>query len=183
MNTVSNVSTGKPRVAGAIFCAPVGTTLPTDATTQLDAAFKAMGYCSEDGLTNTFSPETTAIKDWGGDPVLVVTESRDDTFKFTMIESLNVDVLKAVYGDDNVTGTLAAGITISANSGDLGSHAWVIDMQMRDGALKRIVIPEASVSELGDIEYTGTDAVGYETTLECMPDADGNKHYEYILRA
>ena len=55
MPTVSNVSTGKPNVAGAIFCAPIGTTLPTDTTTTLDAAFKEMGYAAEDGVVNTNS--------------------------------------------------------------------------------------------------------------------------------
>ena len=182
-NTVTNVSAGKPKVTGAIFCAPLGTTLPTDATTALDNAFKAMGYCSDDGLTNSNSPDTTDIKAWGGDTVLVVTESRDDTFQFTMIEALNVDVLKSVYGDTNVTGTLSTGITIKATSEELEDKAWAIDIAMRDGAMKRIVIPCAKVSELGDIQYTDTDAVGYETTLNCMPDASGVKHYEYIIRS
>ena len=182
-NTVTNVSAGKPKVSGAIFCAPVGTTLPTDATTALDAAFKAMGYCSDDGLTNSNSPDTTDIKAWGGDTVLIVTESREDTFQFTMIEALNMDVLKSVYGDSNVTGALSTGITIKATSEEVEEKAWAIDIAMRDGALKRIVIPSAKVSELGDIQYTDTDAVGYKTTLTCLPDASGVKHYEYIIRS
>lgn len=47
-------------------------------------------------------------------------------------------------------------------------------------AVKRIVIPSASVSEVADIVYKDDDAVGYETTLKTTPDTDGQTHYEYI---
>ena len=36
MPNVENVTTGKPKVGGAVYRAPVGTTLPTDATTALN---------------------------------------------------------------------------------------------------------------------------------------------------
>ena len=49
-NTATNVSTGKPSKSGAIFFAPLGTSLPTSADETKDAAFVALGYVSEDGL-------------------------------------------------------------------------------------------------------------------------------------
>lgn len=46
-NTASYVSTGKPGVAGGVWVAPLGTTLPTDATTALDTTkFTCLGYVS-----------------------------------------------------------------------------------------------------------------------------------------
>lgn len=182
MADVSNVSAGKPKVAGAVAVAPLGTALPTDATTALNAAFASLGYCSDDGLVNSNSPETTDIKAWGGDTVLNIQESKDDTFQFTLIEVMNVNVLKAVYGSDNVTGTLADGITITANSDEAAVQSWAIDMVLRDGAVKRIVIPNGKVSDVGDITYSDDEAIGYETTITCMPDSAGNTHYEYIKR-
>ena len=47
-----NVSAGKPKIGGAVWVAPVGTELPTDTAGSLNAAFKDLGYCSDDGVTN-----------------------------------------------------------------------------------------------------------------------------------
>ena len=182
-NTATNVTAGKPKVGGAIYRAPIGTTLPTDATTTLDNAFVCLGYVSEDGLTNDNSPESEDIKAWGGDTVLTLQTSKEDTFGFTLIEALNIEVLKTIYGDDNVTGTLATGITVKANNKELDEYVWAIDMVLRGGALKRIVIPDGKVSEVGTITYADGDAVGYETTLGTSPDDQGNTHYEYIQKS
>lgn len=181
-NTVTNVSAGKPKKSGAIYRAALGSTLPTDASGTLDAAFKALGYVSEDGLTNDNSPASEDIRAWGGDVVLTVQTEKNDTFHFTLLEALNVEVLKAVYGDDNVTGTTLAnnGLAVTANGNDQEDACWVFDMILRGGVLKRIVLPDAKISELGEISYTDSDAIGYEITLSCMPDASGNTHYEYI---
>lgn len=66
------VTTGKPKVAGAIYRAPAGTTLPTSAEEALNSAFVELGFVSENGVSNSNTPDTDNIKAWGGAVVLVV---------------------------------------------------------------------------------------------------------------
>lgn len=180
---VGNVSTGKPSVSGGIWIADSGTTPPTDATTALGGSFTALGYVSEDGLVNSNSPESDTGKAWGGDIVITYQTEKSDTFQFTLIGSKDVDVLEAVYGSANVSGTLSNGITVTANATEAEEHVWVFEMVMRDNTYKRIVVPAGKVTEVGDITYTDQDIVGYELTVQAFPDSSNNTHYEYIVEA
>ena len=183
MAKAKNVTAAKPKVGGAVWRAPLGTALPKNATDQLNEAFKSLGYISEDGVTNSNSPSSESTSAWGGDTVLNTQGEKPDTYKFNLIEAMNSEVLKAVYGDDNVAGDLEAGITIKANSDPQQECAWVIDMMLKDNAKKRIVIPDAAVTEVGDITYADKSPVGYETTISAVPDDENNTHYEYLISA
>ena len=185
-NTSTNVSAGKPNVSGAIWWAPKGTTLPTSATASLNQAFRALGYVSDDGLKNKNTPSSDDVKAWGGDVVLTTQTEKSDEFEFTLIESLNVDVLKAIYGSDNVSGSLSTGITVRANSKEVEAASWVIDTIMTGGVLKRTVIEAGKLAELGDIVYKDNEPIGYEVTLKALPGSaafDGDTHKEYIVEA
>ena len=182
-NTATNVSVGKPKTTGGIWRAPLGTTLPTDASTALAAAFVSLGYIANGGVTNSNTMESDEYKAWGGDVVLTYQTEKTDTFAFGLIESLNPDVLETVYGEDNVSGTLATGITVRANAADLTEYVYVIEQVLRGGALKRIVIPDGKVSEIGEIVYQDEEVINYQVTITAMAGADGDTHKEYIKAA
>ena len=185
MSTQANVSTGKPKIGGAVYRAPLGTTLPTDATTALNSAFVNLGYVSEDGMTNSNTASTDSVKAWGGDIVANLQTEKPDNWSGTFIEALNAEVLKATYGDDNVSGALSTGITVRANAKVLPVASWVIDMVLGDN-FKRVVIARGQVTEVGDIEYKDDSVIGYPLTIAAYPGgwsdtSDEDTHKEYIV--
>lgn len=179
-NNTANVTVGKPKTGGAVFRAAEGTTLPTKATVALSDDFVNMGYISDDGVTKAVNRENEEIKAWGGDTVLNPQTSYSETFTMTLIEALNPEVLKAVYGSKNVTGTLSTGVTVKGNSEELEGAAWVIDTVLTGNTASRIVIPHGKITEIGEVSYKDGEAVGYEITITATPDSNGNCRYEYL---
>jgi len=174
-NDANLVSTGKPKITGAIHWAPRGTTVPDSVTDTLDAAFVDLGYLSEDGVT--LSRSNASIKAWGGDDVIVI---REESVKINLLQSKDVAVLKLVFGDDNVLVDAQTGeITVKSAADYSQAGVLVIDMIMRGGIAKRLVVPKATVSEVGDTTYKDKDAIVYPVTIQANPDSDGFCHYEY----
>lgn len=179
-NNADNVSVGKPMAGGALFVAPAGTALPTDASTNLGEAFKNLGYISEEGLTNEQETDSEEIKAWGGDMVANPQTSYVESYKYTLIEQ-NAEVFKHVYGADNVTVAEGTGaITIKHNSKEKVECVIVAEVLLSNNRVKRLVIPKGKISEVGEIAYKDDEAIGYEITLKALPDANGNSSYEYI---
>jgi len=182
-NTVANVLQGSPVVTGGVLRGTVGATLPTTAVATL-TGFTALGFVGDEGLKETNDRTTEKIKAWGGSVVKVVQTEFGTTYEFTLYESLNAGVLKAVYGNTNVTTTAAtttAGTlqSVKVNKGTLEHSPWIFDM--KDGTAKiRVVVPDGQISAVGDITYSDGAVIGYPVTLEAFEDSSGNTAYKYL---
>lgn len=159
----NNITTGKPKVSGCIYRAPKGATLPTDATSDLDSAFKSLGYITEDGVNIDNAASKNMIKAWGGDVVITTDGDKGYQAGFSLMEHLNTEVQKVVYGDDNVT---EGKINATGEVGD--TAAYVIERVTKNGKADRIVIPEADVASIGSVSFKDADAVVYPVTLAML---------------
>lgn len=184
-----NASTAKPAsISACVYVGPANSTkLPKSANKALDSEMVSVGYISDEGVTNSYSIESDDIKCWGGITVLSPLTSKEDKFSFTMISPTNEKALGLVFGDNNVTvaesadsttGIAAGNITVVADSADLTAHSFVIEMIV-DGVAARMVIPNGKVSDIGDISYTDSDAIGYEVTITALADSTDKTHYMY----
>ena len=104
---VRNVAAAKPFGGGGVYRAPLGTALPTDATTALGAGFEPLGYLSESGITPTRDTTVDKIKAFGGDIVAALLSDESRSFAFTLLEVFSQEVQEFVHGTANVTVTPA----------------------------------------------------------------------------
>jgi hypothetical protein len=178
-NNTNNVTFGKPNIAGCLYSAPVGTTLPTSANAVLNSAFKQLGYLSDAGVTNPQSTDDpTLIRAFGGDVVLSIPGEFTETYEFEMIETLNFDVNAEIYGDDNVE-TIADGYKVTKKNIVLPEKSYIFDFLLKNGKLRRVVVPKGTIIRNGDIEHTDEEALKYPAKVSCIANEDNEYVYEY----
>lgn len=183
MNDADNVSFGKPKSTGAVFVAPAGTALPTTAWETLNAAFKGLGYVSEDGLVNGVETDVEDVNAWGGDLVLTGQTTFKEMFTVNLIET-NSEALKVYYGSDNVVVEGDGSITVTQTNEMLPRVSVVFELVMTGGRIKRIVVPYAQIADRsGEITYVDGEAIAYPAVFVAYPDENGDTHKEYIATA
>ena len=153
----ANITSASPVATGGILMGPLGTAYPTDASTALNAAIKPLGYTGREGLRPAGgAPSFNNIFAWGGDLVAAPMESRGTTeFEFDLLEVMNPEVAKLVFGAANVTvtpATTTAGTTISVQDTNWVIPRMVAVFDMLYGAKKlRFGDPMDPATELGTV--------------------------------
>lgn len=179
-NDKKNVSLGKPMASGCVYWAPAGSALPTDATTPLAAAYKGPGFISEDGITHATDTDTTEVNEMGGTKVINEISSYGETYQFSMLE-LNEQSMSLRHGAANVTAA-AGKLTVKHKMPTGESIVLVFEILLTGNKVKRIVVPDAVVSEFGDTQYSSGDAIMYDVTYAANPSdlIDGASSIDYI---
>lgn len=183
--STNNVAAAKPSALGGVYYGPIGTALPTDASTPLAAGYTALGYISEDGIAPSREMSSEQIKAWGGDIVAALVTDDAKSFEFTLLEVFSADVQKFVHGEDNVTvtpgvpGTSGEKIAILDKAFKPEDCVFVFEMQ-HDGKKRRVVISNADNSITGEEPYTDGGLSAYTISCTALKDDTGTRVYEYL---
>ncbi|MFB8281891.1 phage tail tube protein [Nocardia colli] len=166
-----------PKVRGVIYRAPLGTTVPADATTALAATFKDQGGISDAGIVNSQAREVTKIKDFGGKTIATPQNDYTETLKVVFVESTNLETLKSVYGDLNVqftpaTPTKGAVIRVDHSAAALPESVWITET-VQGTSIKRQIVPIGKPITVGDVVQINNDVVKYEVTIEAYEYTNG----------
>lgn len=170
-------------VTGGIKVAPIGTVTPTDPTSVLNAAFKELGYVTEDGLKLSHDASDDKIKVWGGVTIRTIRSDYSATITGTLVSTLDVDVLKNVFGDSLVT--QKSGFIAIKHAADIAPEkVYIIETKdASNGGRKRYVIPKGQITVSGDVNLSHKEITGFEVTIEALADKDGVCYYEFVETA
>lgn len=177
-NNQANVSAAKGVKGGYIFSAPVGTALPTDIKTNLNQAFKCLGFISEDGYVETVDEDSDDIPDMNGDVMDSTNSNRVESAQVTLAE-IKAETLKRQYGDKNVTDANGV-ITVKHNSDSHPTFAYVLELVLKNGRRWRKVVPRGMSSELDDLTIASSELCQRALTIKYLADEHGNTCYDYF---
>lgn len=174
-NNSQNVSVGKGKSGGYFFLAPAGTVLPTDNTTELDAAFLNMGFLGDDGANFSDSSSTDTFFDLNGDSIETSNGEIEKTFTVTFRE-IKKDSLAVINGSANVADSDGK-LTVHDKGPNDSSYVGVFEFLLKNGRKWRRVIPNCKVGELGDMAVVYSDLVGREVTMQALMDPGTGSYY------
>ena len=174
-----NVST-EVRLApsGSIYVADIGTTLPTNATMALNAAFDDLGYVDEDGVTITPSVELTDIMMWQSAlPVKTTLDTVSFEVQFNMGQ-VNLTTWGLYFFVSDFTNNFGqAKLVIPSNPGSQ-EKALIIEYQDDEGDQTRLVFPRAVLADREGLQLVRNNAQLLGVTFRLL-DTDGTLGYVY----
>lgn len=154
-------------VTGRVYLAPVGTTLPTDVTTPLNASFVEVGHISEDALTESLEINTEKLRSWQRPiGIRTLTTEVNWTFQFQMLETSPLN-LELYYG--GAESTVATGVATTAIKAWPQGVAKAAVIEIEDGdVITRFAIPKVEVGDRGEVNHVNTDGTMYDVTLNVL---------------
>jgi len=166
---------------GGIWVAPVGTSAPDSPLTQPVSPWEPLGAISDDGLVYGFDEDNQEFTPWGlTAPFRSAITKSVRTFNFSLWETSRTTAMSVMYripaADLTADGT--SGLTTYAETASPtpDRRAWWFAIFDGDTA-RGMYVPQAEVSDRGDVTFKQDELASYEVTLTAYPDAAGNTVY------
>lgn len=166
--------------SGAVFTAPLGTTLPTAYDTSLNAAFKPVGYISEAGPSLSNAKEINEIRAWQSfQPIASRVTSADFTVKFEIME-WDANTLPLAFGGGVITEPTADHYKFTpADPSVLDERALILDVH--DGTVVwRYVFPRGYQTGSLDTTFNRDNPALLPVEFKVLAPTDGTNSY-YIF--
>ncbi len=159
----------------------VGPTLPTTAGAALNVAFKEVGALSDAGISETTEQDRTDVFIWQNN-----TLARRIPGQFTRTYSIvaaetSLFTLGIQFAGSTVTST-SEGASVAEKPPTSDVRAWIL--HGIDGTkAQRIVLPNAEVTNRGDVVWSAEEITVYEWELSAYTDSNGVVAYRYYADA
>lgn len=167
---------------GSIHVAPTGSTLPSDSTTALDAAFVDLGYVNENGAAITDSKTMQSIMVWQSFyPARRIVTARDFTVTFALSQ-WNGDTLPLAFGGGSITEpdpTGAPGEYKFTPPDPETNDERALVLEWQDGTKNyRLVVPVGQVTDAVNTSLVRTDNAELPITF-AVNGSDGSDPYNF----
>lgn len=158
----------------------INATLPTDASSAIDAAFSEIGAVSSDGITEATNQDRTDFFIWQNNALARrVPGQSTKEFTFSAAET-NLVTLGVNYPGSTITQT-SEGVTVQEKPPETDVRNWVLHGIDGSNRALRLVIPRGEVTGRGNVVWAGTNVTVYEWTLASYVDPSGFWAYRYYL--
>lgn len=160
---------------GSVNIAPVGTAAPTTATSALNAAFKHMGYATEDGITISPTVDTNPIMAWQSlSPVAYGVNQASFELSFSLMQNNKDVTAQYFFGQSWTMGASGLATLNLTTTPTIAQLTVALVVEWTDGTnTTRYYVPRAICTERQEIQLTKSDPVVYGLTYACM-DTSGS---------
>ena len=157
----NEVNLGSGMATGMFFTAPAGTALPAYPSEELAQDWDEVGYISQEGITWHHGRSAEALKDWAGKIRRMLQTDSDRNVPVPII-STTEEVLKTIFGEDNVQTTAAT-----------QTHGKLVKVQVKEGVMSGEEAFLLLMKDGDDMIMLGCTN-GFVTTLDDITFAPGS---------
>lgn len=159
----NSVNLGLGLATGYFYHANAGTALPASATATPGEGWTEVGYISEDGITWSTGRSSEPLKDWANKIRRQLQNESTGTVAAPII-STTAEVLKTIFGDENVTDA-SGKVSVEVKEGAVsGEEAFLFIMKDGDDAMM-LGTTNGYVTALDDITFAPGSAITWNATI------------------